>query len=109
MPVLHRYTNLAATIHLLQTRQITLLNPATWDDRNDAYFMAEYKRHKNAETVLALCFTSQNETYHHWRGFCHGSDGVRIEFDREPLVAAFKRKRDVRSGPMNYRTIKDVR
>jgi hypothetical protein len=109
MPVLHRYTNLAATIHLLQTRQITLLNPATWDDRNDAYFMAEYKRHKNAETVLALCFTSQNETYHHWRVFSHGSDGVRIEFDREPLVAAFKRKRDVRSGPMNYRTIKDVR
>jgi len=95
MPVLHRYTNLAATIHLLQTRQITLLNPATWDDRNDAYFMAEYKRHKKAETVLALCFTAQNETYHHWRVFSHGTDGVRLEFDREPLVAAFKSQPDV--------------
>jgi len=109
MPVLHRYTNLAATIHLLQTRQITLLNPATWDDRNDAYFMAEYKRHKKAETVLALCFTAQNETYHHWRVFSHGTDGVRLEFDREPLVAAFKSQPDVRLGLVTYRTITDAR
>ena len=109
MPVLHRYTNLAATIHLLQTRQITLLNPATWDDRNDAYFMAEYKRRKAAETVLALCFTAQNETYHHWRVFSHGTDGVRLEFDREPLTASFKGKRGIRSGLVTYRTINDVR
>jgi hypothetical protein len=109
MPVLHRYTNLAATIHLLQTRQITLLNPATWDDRNDAYFMAEYKRHKNAATVLALCFTAQNETYHHWRVFSHGTDGVRLEFDRERLTAAFQRKRGLRGGLVAYRTIKDLR
>jgi hypothetical protein len=32
-----RYTNLAAVVHLLHAKAITLLNPATWDDRNDAY------------------------------------------------------------------------
>src|SRR5690242_12938126 len=108
MPVLHRYTNLAATIHLLQTRQITLLNPATWDDRNDAYFMAEYKRLKKAQTVLALCFTNK-ETYHHWRVFSHGSDGVRIDFAEERLTAAFEGKRNIRCGLVRYRKIHDVR
>jgi hypothetical protein len=43
---LHRFTNLAAAIHMLRTRTITLLDPNTWDDKNDAYFMAEYKRQK---------------------------------------------------------------
>jgi hypothetical protein len=50
---LHRYTNLAATIHMLCTKCITLLNPATWDDKNDAYFMAEYKRTVVAGGVAA--------------------------------------------------------
>ena len=49
-----RYTNLAAAIHMLRTKSITLLNPATWDDKNDAYYMAEYKRLKDAATVLAF-------------------------------------------------------
>lgn len=52
-PAFRRYTNLAAAIHLLQSRKITLLNPARWDDANDAYFMGEYKRLAGAETVLA--------------------------------------------------------
>lgn len=68
-PAFRRYTNLAAAIHLLQSRKITLLNPARWDDANDAYFMAEYKRLVGAETVLALCFAETAETYHHWRVF----------------------------------------
>ena len=39
---------------MLRTKSITLLNPATWDDKNDAYYMAEYKRLKDAATVLAF-------------------------------------------------------
>ena len=77
-----RYTNLAAVVHLLQAKAITLLNPATWDDTNDAYFMAEYKRLKQAKTVLALCFAETAETYHHWRVFSHGADGVCLEFNK---------------------------
>jgi hypothetical protein len=104
-----RYTNLAATIHLLRAKRITLLNPATWDDRNDAYFMAEYKRHINANTVLALCFAEQHETYHHWRVFSHGPDGVCIEFNKEKLLTAFTGDPNIRSGPVTYRQIKDIR
>jgi Protein of unknown function (DUF2971) len=103
-----RYTNLAATIHLLREKAITLLNPATWDDKNDAYFMAEYKRYKNAKTVLALCFAERAETYHHWRVFSHGSDGVCIEFDKQKLLSAFRNDPQISRGPVQYKTIKEI-
>jgi hypothetical protein len=108
MPVLRRYTNLAAAIHMLQTKKITLLNPATWDDRNDAYFMSEYKRQKKAKTVLALCFTKQSETYHHWRVFSNGTDGVCIEFEMDRLLSAFGGGPTIKTGPMKYRLIKEL-
>lgn len=82
---LRRYTNLASTLHLLQNRHLTLLNPNTWDDRNDAYFLSEYKKQVGAKSVLALCFAATGETYHHWSVFSGGSDGVCIEFDFEKL------------------------
>jgi hypothetical protein len=67
-----RYTNLASALHILRNKCLTLLSPATWDDRNDAFFMAEYKRLKEAKTVLAICFAVREETYHHWQIFSHG-------------------------------------
>ena len=106
---LHRYTNLASAIHILRTRSITLLNPATWDDRNDAYFMAEYKRKVDAKTILALCFAERTESYHHWRVFSHGTDGVRIEFDKERLLSTFERDPQTRSGKMIYGKIDDIK
>lgn len=105
----NRYTNLAATLHLLQRRCITLLNPATWDDTNDSYFMAEYKRLKNARTVLALCFTESEESYHHWRVFSHGPDGVRIEFDKDALLDAWALEAYVQCEYMQYKMIDELR
>lgn len=86
---LRRYTNLASALHILHNRCLTLLSPETWDDRNDAYFMSEYKRLKGVKTVLAICIADREETYHHWQVFSRGADGVCIEFDREELLAAF--------------------
>lgn len=103
-----RYTNLAATLHMLQTRKITLLNPENWDDKNDAYFMSEYKRLKNAKSVLALCFAEHPETYHHWRVFSHGNDGVCINFDKKRLLTVFQEDSDVKFGSVNYKLIRDM-
>ncbi len=105
LPAFRRYTNLAAAIHMLQTQQITLLNPTTWDDKNDAYFMAEYKRIIGAQTVLAVCFAQSSETYHHWRVFSNGSDGVCIEFDKDALVSMFSLRASIRTGRVKYHLI----
>ena len=106
---LRRYTNLAATIQILRNKVITLLSPSTWDDRNDAYFLAQYKKRKGVQTVLALCFAETSETYHHWRVFSHGCDGVCIEFDKARLLQHARDSKRVRSGPVLYREIKEAR
>ena len=91
--LLHRYTNLAATIHLLRERKLTLLDPTSWDDKNDVFFMNEYKNSIEAESVLALCFAHSKiptEAYHHWRVFANGPNGVCIQFDKRMLTSVFE-------------------
>lgn len=104
-----RYTNLAATIRLLSTKRISLLNPAAWDDRNDAFLMAEYKRHKNAKTLLAVCFADREETYHHWKIYSHGSDGVCVIFDKDIILSAFTGDPHIKQGYVEYKQLKEVR
>lgn len=103
-----RYTNLAAAIHLLQSKKVTLLNPASWDDKNDAHFMAEYKRLREVETVLAICFAHAAETYHHWKVFSHGSDGVCVSFDRKLLLKAFEKQPGITMGKVQYELVDTV-
>lgn len=85
---MRRYTNLGSLFHIVQRGALTLLDPERWDDRNDVFFMGEYKRRKRARTVLALCLAKSEERYHHWKVFAHGSDGVCLEFNESLLLAA---------------------
>ena len=39
---LRRYTELPFLIDFLETKEITLLNPSAWDDRNDSYYLQQY-------------------------------------------------------------------
>lgn len=57
-----RYTNLAATIHILQTKQITLLSPEKWDDRNDRHFMEVYQAKRKLKTLVAICLAKDADT-----------------------------------------------
>lgn len=104
----YRYTNLAAAIHLLKTRQITLLDPMKWDDRNDVFFMKEYKRRMKAKTLLAICFVQGGETYHHWKLFSDGSHGVSINFEKDRLLSAFEEDNRIEHDNMQYGLIKDI-
>lgn len=100
-----RYTNLASLLHILRNRCLTLLSPETWDDRNDAFFMAEYKRIKKLKSVLAICLAVREETYHHWQVFSRGSDGVCVEFDGEMLKRAFGQVPGVTHKLMDYQLL----
>lgn len=99
---LRRYTDLPALFHLLQVKQLTLLDPKTWDDKNDSFFMSLFKEKKNLKTVLALCFSQAPETYHHWRVFSHGPSGVCIVFDRVKLLEDLKAHGDIQAKGMEY-------
>jgi hypothetical protein len=106
---LRRYTNIPALIHLLTGRKITLLDPVSWDDKNDSHFLSLYREKKSLTTVLALCFTQTTETYHHWRVFADGSSGVCIMFERAALLAAMKKHRGVTARAVRYLKLREIR
>ena len=105
---LRRYTNLPATLHILQKKSLTLLSPSSWDDRNDAYCLTEYKNRLKAGSVLALCFAAAPETYHHWRVFSPGSGGVCLEFDKDQLQECVQDDPRFRCDSVIYRMINTV-
>ena len=49
---LRRYTDLPALLHLLTEQKLTLFDPKTWDDKNDAFYISLYKEKKKLKTVL---------------------------------------------------------
>ena len=98
----YRYTNLAAAIHLLKNKQITLLDPMSWDDKNEAFLMETYKERRNAKTVLALCFAEAAETYHHWKTFSNGPDGISINFEKDKLLSTFSRDNKIEHRHVRY-------
>jgi len=106
--ILRRYTSLASLLALLQDKRLTLLSPGLWEDRNDAFYMSEYKAKKGLKTLLALCFSESDETYHHWRVFTHGTDGVCIHFKCEALLEALPIGHQLIAGPVTYRKMSDL-
>lgn len=104
-----RYTNLAAAIHLLRTRRITLLDPETWQDKNDSYFLARYKERIGAGSVLAACFADAAETFHHWSVFASRSNGVCVQFNKEILQAAVGKDKSVEFRQVRYLEIKTLK
>jgi len=74
----------------------------SWPDRNDSFYLEQYRYGRQAKAVLAVCLSEAGETYHHWRVFTHGADGVCIQFRREMLLTAFKLGKNLLHGPVEY-------
>lgn len=100
---MRRYTDLPALLYMLRRRTITLLNPQSWDDRNDSYFLEVYKRRNNLLSVLALCFSEERDSYHNWRVFSPGSSGVCVHFNKEALLTCLSQFPGVRFGAVKYK------
>lgn len=100
--ILKRYTDLPAVIDLLMNRHITLLDPMSWDDKNDSFYLSVYKERMQLGTLLALCFTQEAETYHHWRVFSGHTGGVCIVFKKDELLADFYNESGIRHQAVEY-------
>ncbi|MDZ7840862.1 MAG: DUF2971 domain-containing protein [Gammaproteobacteria bacterium] len=107
--LLRRYTELPYIVDYLHTEEFALLNPASWDDRNDSFYIEEYARRADVQSVYALCLADCAETYHHWRVFAHGSGGACIQLKREAFHSALSKVKGLRSGKVRYKTIKELR
>ena len=105
---LRRYTELPFVLHMLRSRQLALLNPSSWDDKNDAYFMEEYRQRNALSGVFVLCFARAPETYHHWKVFSPGSSGVCVKFDKAKFSAWAKSNSGMRARAVTYKTLKKL-
>jgi hypothetical protein len=106
---LNRYTTLPVLLDMLKRRKLVLLDPASWEDRNDAELLIEYKKRKKLKSLLALCLSYGDETIHHWKTFADGISGCCIEFDAKKLISLLKPISGVRFGPIVYRKLHEVK
>jgi hypothetical protein len=106
---LRRYTSLASALDILAKEALTLLPPSSWDDKNDAFVMEHYRARANLNSVLALCFAASTETYHHWRMFAPGPDGICLVFNRAKLQSNLAKREGVRARMVKYRSLKSIK
>lgn len=104
---LNRFTSLPVLLDILRNKHLVMLDPETWEDRNDAFYMERYKAEKKLKTLVALCFSMGRETFHHWKVFSAGISGVCIELDGLRLVPAFENQR-IECKSVSYRLVTAV-
>jgi len=95
-------------VYLLKNKQITLLDPNTWDDKNDSYYLRLYKKKRDLSSVLALCFSEAPETYHHWKVFAGNNCGVCIRFNKALLLDSIRKVKSIKYGTVDYRRLEDM-
>ena len=106
---LRRYTELPYLIDYLRTCEIALLNPSSWDDRNDSFYIEQYAAKTGSKGIYALCLAEASETYHHWKVFSSGSGGVCIEFEKNELVRNAEKTQGLKADSVSYKTISQMR
>jgi len=108
--ILRRYTSLSVLIDMIERQSISFMNPSFWDDRNDAFALERFRQLEHHGSVFALCLTGSEETYHHWKVFSPGMEGVCIWFDRALLIDSFEEETDeLLHGDVTYHTIADLK
>lgn len=106
---LKRYTELPFLIDMLATEEMVLLNPDTWDDRNDSFYIKQYAKANALKSTYALCLTEASETYHHWKIFSGGTSGIYVEFNRDKLLADLGTQSNLQAKSVEYKKITELR
>lgn len=103
--IFRRYTYLPFLLDILYEKRLPLLDPSTWEDKNDSYYLELYKKAEGFKSLLAICFTEAAETYHHWKIYAGNTSGVCIEFHKQNLIDKIKEDKDYQSSNIFYRRL----
>jgi len=109
MKHINRYTTLPVLLDMFKRKRLVLLDPKSWEDKNDSEILLEYKKRKMAQKLFALCFSYGDETIHHWKTFADGISGCCIEFDPKKMIALLKTFPRVRYGAVTYKKLKELK
>ncbi len=59
---LNHFTSLPVVIDVLVKKRLVLSDPREWEDRNDAYYLRQYKQREELKTLLVvLLFYAQGD------------------------------------------------
>lgn len=105
---LNRFTTLPILLDYLEREKLVLLDPVSWDDKNDTLIIESYKRRSKIPKLFALCFCYKDETIHHWKTFANGTSGCCIEFDAVKLLPILDKITGLKHGVVNYKKIKET-
>ena len=105
---LNRFTTLPVLFDLLQRQKLTLLDPKSWEDKNDSEIILEYKKRKKIKNLFAICLSCGDETIHHWKTFSNGSSGCLIEFDAQKLFNIIDNIPNLKHREVTYRKLSDI-
>jgi hypothetical protein len=103
-----RYTQLPFALDILESSQLKLLNPALWDDRNDAAFLDSYRERVGAKSIYALCLTTASATYLHWKIYAQSGSGVCIHLAEAPL-RSWASRNDIEMLEVRYLSLAKAR
>ncbi|MCA5918514.1 DUF2971 domain-containing protein [Pectobacterium brasiliense] len=106
---LRRYTDLPSLLYMLNKNSITLLDPNSWDDKNDSYFLKLYTERIKSQKTFALCMSMKGETYHHWSVYTSKGNGVCIVFDFKKLKEHLNEQKGVIHKPVKYMKLKKIK
>ena len=67
---LRRYTDLPAVFYLLRQRKLTLLDPASWNDKNDSYFLELYRERKGTQVGISSVLYASNRNIPSLENIC---------------------------------------
>lgn len=105
---LNRYTTLPVLLDLLKRKKLVLLDPSTWDDKNDSEIIREYAKRNKAPKIFAICFSYGLETIHHWKTYADGISGCCIEFDATALIKILEKYKGIRHGKVIYKKLWEI-
>lgn len=71
--------------------------------------MEKYKEIKNLKTVLALCFTTKPETFHHWKVFADTSSGICVRFNKDNLLKSINKVSGIESDYVAYELMRNLK
>jgi hypothetical protein len=106
---INRFTTIPVLLDMLTRKKLVLLDPATWDDKNDSAIMEVYRNRQGVEKLFALCCSYGDETIHHWKTFSDGISGCCVEFAAKELIDLLDTVGGVRHGPVEYRKIMELK
>ena len=99
---LKKYMKLSTLLDILNRKQITLLSPQNWPDKNDSFVMEKYRDAKNAAHVCAICFTVDTDSVYHWTAFSKECDGCCLELDAESFLKSIETDENVKHQFVRY-------